>query len=118
MDNDGLHRFLHSLSGSEAWPPVLVRDQESPIGWRAWAEQDSAALLEWASGELGASGRRGHDRCFNQKELAEYLGVSVPKVQELLRREEHPIPHIKDGRKILAPGFLLEEWLREGSSQR
>ena len=119
MDIEALNTFLGTLAGSKAWPPLLVRDPDSPVGWREWTAEDSEALLECASGEMDGGSRGGDGcRCFNQQQLAEVLGMSVPTVMGLIRREDHPIPHIRQGRRILVPGLLLEEWLREEASRK
>ena len=117
-NSEEFKRFLRSLSGSDADPPLMVRDPGSALGWRPWTEGDSDALLDWFSDPSEGDSLRRSCECFNQKELARYLGVSVPKVTEWLRREDNPIPHLKDGRLILVPAFLLMEWLREESERR
>ena len=113
MDIDGLNQVLQEISGDDAWPALLVRDATARTGWREWTDEDGAALLERVAAE---SGDRADLRCFSQHQVAEFLGLSVPKVQELVRREGHPIPHITVGRRLVFPGLLLEEWLREEAS--
>ena len=114
---DGLCEFLQRLSGSDAQPLLLVRDPGPGVGWRSWTQEDSDALLGWASRAFGERSDESRYGCFNQKQLSELMGVSVPKVTEWLRRVDYPLPHIKNGRVILVPTFILEEWMREESAR-
>ena len=51
--------------------------------------------------------------CYNVEEAAELVGVSVHKFNGWLKRSDHPVPHFQDGRRIIIPGDMLAEWLRE-----
>ena len=55
--------------------------------------------------------------CYNLKEAARLVGASTSKLVTWLNRRDNPIPHIKDGRGILIPGFQLGEWLKEESAR-
>ena len=114
IDIEDLNGFLQNLSGSDSGFPLFVRDSESDFGWRPWTDDDSCALRDWVSTKFEEQGRY---ECFNQKQLSERLGVSVPKVTEWLRRADCPLPHIKNGRVILVPAFMLEEWMREEAAR-
>ena len=102
-----LEQFIKDRYGS-----LLTKDPESELGWKSWSAENTQALCEWLS--LNSNG---HDpngvTCYNQTEAAHRVGVSVPKFQEWLRRRDNPIPHVRDGRMIRIPEFLLMEWLRE-----
>ena len=111
---EDLEQFLQTLSGSDTQPSLLVR-ADSPLGWREWTIDDDAAFLEWA--HSGAQDGSAELKCLNQREVAELLGVSVPTVTQWLRRERDPIPHLKNGRTVRVPLFLLKEWLRDESAR-
>ena len=102
-----LEQFIKDRYGS-----LLTKDQESALGWNPWSAEDTQALCEWLSLNSNAHDPNGVT-CYNQTEAADRVGVSVPKFQEWIRRRDNPIPHVRDGRMILIPEFLLMEWLRE-----
>jgi excisionase family DNA binding protein len=113
-----LTEFLATLCGSDTAPQLLVRDVASDIGWRPWITDDTNAFCEWLSARV-ATDAIGPNQlaCYNLKEAAKCVGVSMPKFQTWLRRLSDPLPHVRDGRTILIPGFLLMEWLREESAR-
>lgn len=49
----------------------------------------------------------------NRKEACSYIGISMPILDTLLRRENNPIPHFRIGRRIFIPVDGLNEWLAE-----
>ena len=113
-----IKRFLAELRGKGDRLVILVEDAEIDSGWRVVPEAD---LLEiWRAVESstpledGVPGRL----CFNIAEVAEAVGVSQHKVQEWLRRAVNPLPHIKDGRRIIVPADLLTEWLRDEAGRQ
>ena len=118
MTPEDLDEFFEALCGAEEKPLLLARDETSEIGWRPWTGADSQALCEWLSDKVDQD--LGHGReiaCYKLKEAARLVGVSVPKFQTWLRRSDHPVPHVRDGRLILIPASLLAEWLREESER-
>ena len=105
--------FLEGLCGTSAVPLLLAQDTDAPTGWRQWSDEDSEALCAWVSARVeGGAANVSGAACYNAKEASRVLGVSQPKLQIWLRRRDRPIPHIRDGRKILIPLVLLEEWVR------
>jgi hypothetical protein len=113
IEPEDLRIFLEGLCGTSAVPLLLARDPDAPTGWRQWTDEDSDALCAWVSAKAEESATDDNGiSCYNAKGAAKALNVSVPKLQIWLRRREYPIPHIKDGRKITIPTFLLKEWLR------
>lgn len=55
---------------------------------------------------------------FNLKEFSQYLGVSEPVGRLLLRRDVHPVPCIRVGRRYVIPIAELERWMREESERQ
>ena len=102
-----LEQFITDRYGS-----LLTKDTHSQLGWKPWSAEDTQALCEW----LSANGN-GHDpngvTCYNAQDAAVRIKVSVPTFRKWLRRRDNPIPHVRDGRMIRIPEFLLMEWLRE-----
>ena len=117
LNIEDLKGFLQDLSGSDAGTLLTIRDPGADLGWRAWTDEDSLALCDWALARLEEAAGPPSLECFTQKEAAAALGVSVPKMMDWVRRPENPLPHIQDGRMIYIPAFLLEEWLREESER-
>lgn len=114
LNSDDLAQWLKELSGSDADPPVMVRDTLSPLGWRPWTSEDGPCLCQWIVAKMSEGAAvPGPPSCCNLKEAARRVGVSVPKMQMWLRRRDHPLPHIKDGRLILIYGPQLGDWLRD-----
>ena len=113
-----LHGFLEELCGTSAYPLLMVRDPASSTGWRRWTSEDTGALCAWISDR--AEGRSTNSNgliCYNATEAAKALGVSVPTLRVWLTRRDHPIPHLRVGRKIVIPQPMLMEWLREEASR-
>ena len=102
-----LEQFIKDRYGN-----LLTKDPESELGWKSWTADDTQALCEWLADNGNGNDPNGVT-CYNQKEAAERVNVSVPKLQEWLRRRNNPLPHVRDGRMIRIPEFLLAEWLRE-----
>ena len=110
---DALDQFLRGRCGGDPdGPALLAKDATSEIGWRAWTAEDSRALCDWLTDYPSVD-----LTCFNLKEAAALVGVSIPKFQQWIRRAKDPIPHIRDGRTIVIPAFQLREWLREECSR-
>lgn len=51
------------------------------------------------------------DYLFTRKEGAKKLKISLVKFDELLRRKNDPLPHLKLGRRVLIPAEALREWI-------
>ena len=114
VESEDLLRFLEQQLGTSATPLLLARDPESPTGWRQWTGEDAETLCAWLSAKVEEQATNDHHiACYSAKQTAKLVGISMPKLQSLLRRRDHPIPHIRDGRRIIIPLFLLQEWLRE-----
>ena len=48
-----------------------------------------------------------------RKDAAEQIGVSLPTLDELLRREVHPIPSVRIGRRVFVMSDDLRQWAAE-----
>ena len=107
-----VNKYFEARLGSDAVPLLLARDDGSPMGWRPWTAEDTEALSAWIAEKTGAGGS-GPDQlgCFNAKEAAALLGVSTHTLQGWLRRRQDPLPHLRDGRRIIIPRYLLRNWL-------
>ena len=116
---DGLDIFFAEMAGGSGPPNMLLRDVASDIGWRPWTMEDTRRLwgLIWDT-KAGSKGDSQGPVCYNLKEVSEAVGVSVHTVQGWLRRGDSPLPHIRQGRRIVVVGAVLEEWLREESLRR
>lgn len=51
-----------------------------------------------------------------RKDAAEQIGVSLPTFDELLRREVHPIPSVRIGRRVFVMPDDLRQWAEEEKS--
>ena len=107
-----IHQFILSRFGGPG--SLIVKDGESETGLRSWDDQDTAALLAWLAPGRQEETSPGMPRiCHNIDETAEIIGVGTQVVQNWLRRDEHPLPHIQHGRRIIIPRFMLMKWIRE-----
>ena len=106
-----LEQFIKDKYGS-----LLTKDPESELGWKPWTAEDTEALSEWLSSNGNGNGSNGVT-CYNVEDAAARVRVSVPTFRGWLRRRNNPIPHVRDGRVIRIPEFLLMEWLREESER-
>ena len=113
---DDWDRFLVGLCGVDVDLFLLVRDPNCDIGWRPWTSDDTQTLCDWSSASQSVD--TSHElKCYRVKDAAKLLGVSVPKIQQWLRRRDDPIPHVRDERVILIPAFLLRKWLTDESDR-
>lgn len=53
-----------------------------------------------------------------RKDAAEQIGVSLPTFDELLRREVHPIPSVRIGRRVFVMPDDLRQWAEEEKESR
>lgn len=44
---------------------------------------------------------------------ADLLGIGLSTVDRLINRRDHPLPHIRVGRRVLIPFGMLEDWIKE-----
>ncbi len=111
-------RILVALRGGGDRLLVLVEDAAVDSGWRIVTEAQLVEIgqsLESSSREAGSVPGK---LSYNLSETAEAVGVSQHKVQEWLKRAVDPLPHIKDGRRIIVPVDLLIEWLRDEAGRQ
>ena len=103
-----LKKYLSQRYGATG---IIVRDQAQGAGLREWSEKDTQALCQWLDDQSKAENptRISH----NLVETAELMGVGVHTLQGWLRRTENPIPHIRDGRRIIIPHHALIQWMEE-----
>ena len=113
IDPSRLELYLEERYGSPA--ALIIRDPETPAGFREWTPEDSAGICQWVDGNGNPGGYE--QFCHNLRETAQLIGVSVQTVQNWMRREHDQLPHIRDGRRIIVPHFLLVRWM-EDEAQR
>ena len=110
-------RLLIALRGGGDQFLILVEDSEVETGWRIVTEANLAEIarsLESNAVECAGLPAR---LCYNVEEAARSVGVSVHKFNTWIRRAEHPVPHIRDGRRILIPIHLLVQWIAEEAAK-
>ena len=54
----------------------------------------------------------------SREEVRELSGLSLPLIDAMIRREKHPLPAFKCGRRVLIPAEGYRQWLLEESSSR
>lgn len=109
-DPSELDAYLEGKYGSR--DALIIRDPEAPAGFREWTPEDSEGICRWVDGNGG------HERiCRNLRETAQAIGVSIQTVQGWMRRQENPLPHIRDGRRVIVPDFLLFRWMEQESGR-
>ena len=110
-------QLLIALRGEGDRLLILVEDSGVETGWRIVTEANLAEMarsLESNSAEdPGLPGRL----CCNVEEAARSVGVSVHKFNTWIRKADHPVPHIRDGRRILIPLHLLVQWLADEAAR-
>ena len=86
VESEDLHVFLEGLCGTNTYPLLLARDPDAPTGWRLWTSEDTEALCAWLSARVDEHvGDPSRTVCYNAKEAAVVLGVSVPTLQVWLK---------------------------------
>ena len=111
--NPEFQTFLAALRGEGSRLLILVEDSAAPTGWRILSEEDLVEIGLGFETSISASGSVPRRLCYNVEEAAKAVGVSVHKFGSWLKRPERPVPHMKDGRRILIPIVPLEDWLRD-----
>ena len=110
--NGEFETFMVSFRGEGNRILILVEDSAA-AGWRILSEDDLDEISRSFETDTPANHAMPGRLCYNVEEAAQPVDVSVHKCQSWLRRAEHPLPHIRDGRRILIPVNLLTEWLRD-----
>ncbi len=110
---DDVGVFMDTLRAGSEQLLILVEDPESALGWRLLTKGDVDTLLQLLDQKASESVTLPSRLCYNVEEAAELVGVSVHKFNGLLKRSDHPVPHFQDGRRIIIPGDMLTEWLRD-----
>ena len=105
-----LEQYLGQRYGGAS--ALIVRDPDSSTGFREWNDEDTRSLCRWIDSPNGTS-KPPASICHNLEQTAAVMGVGTHTVQGWLRREQDPLPHIRDGRRILVPHFLLIRWVKE-----
>ena len=109
-----LEDYIASQYGDTA--SVMVRDPDSSFGWRHWTLEDSQSLSNWLAAERdpnGAPAPRPKRICHNLEEAARIAGVGRQAIRSWIERKTNPLPHIRDGRRILIPHSELVCWIRD-----
>ena len=108
--------ILADMAGRCGDPPLLLKDSASRTGWREWGMDDTRRLWSLLVGALHQPERESpRAKCYNLKEAAEIAGVSVHTVQGWTRRRLRPLPHIREGRRIIIVARAFEDWLIDES---
>ncbi len=56
--------------------------------------------------------------CFSREEAAASVGISLPVLDEFLKRSTDPLPSIRAGRRILIPVNSLTRWLDQEAQRQ
>ncbi len=107
-----IEEYLARRYGKEGG--IIVRDPEHPGRLREWDRRDTESLCQWLEGRESPAAQ--HRICLSQKQAAEALGVAVQTVQDWLRRDRNPLPHVREGRRVIIPRAALLAWMEEESS--
>ena len=105
-----LEQYLDQRYGGAS--ALIVRDPDSSAGFREWNNEDTRSLCRWIDGPNGVP-RPPAVICHNLEQTAAVMGVGTHTVQGWLRRKHDPLPHMRDGRRILVPHFMLIRWVKE-----
>ena len=98
---------------------VLVANENDGEGapWRVLTS-DEARHLRTALEEASEGAPPAAPLCYNLASAPEAVGVSEHKIISWLRRAVNPLPHIQDVRRIIIPGALLAQWLRDEAARQ
>ena len=98
---------------------VLVANENDGEGapWRVLTS-DEARHLRTALEEASEGAPPAAPLCYNMASAAKAVGVSEHKIISWLRRAVNPLPHIQDVRRIIIPGDLLAQWLRDEAARQ
>ena len=98
---------------------VLVANENDGEGapWRVLTS-DEARHLRTALEEASEGAPPAAPLCYNLASAPKAVGVSEHKIISWLRRAVNPLPHIQDVRRIIIPGALLAQWLRDEAARQ
>ena len=114
MEPEALTGYLQQQYGAEG---VMVRDQENNSWMRPWGQEDSLELCRRLEQQEEHRAETEPNTCRNLEQTATLLGIGTQTLQVWLRRKDNPLPHIRDGRRIIIADFLLTEWIRAESER-
>ena len=110
-------QYLRRLRGDGERLIILVEDCAADTGWRIVTEAELVEIGQsFDSNTPGGTGMS-ERLCYNVAEAARAVGVSEHKIRSWLRRDNFPLPHIQDDRRILIPRHLLLQWLSEEAAR-
>ena len=112
---EAITTYLQQRYGADG---VMVRDPENNSWMRPWGREDSdelSRLLEQQEEQSRAETQA--NTCRNLEQTATLLGIGTQTLQGWLRRKDNPLPHIRDGRRIIIADFILTEWIRAESER-
>jgi len=52
-----------------------------------------------------------------RREAAEHMRISLPTLDNYIRRAENPLPILKSGKRVLIPADDLRKWLSEEAAR-
>ena len=117
-----LGEYIRQTFGGGSSLMIRDRDPESETGWRPWNDEDSGRLGAWIeekckTGRIQANRPERTPICHNLESASQVAGVGLHTIQAWIRRDQDPLPHFKEGRRILIPHFMLIRWLKEESER-
>ena len=95
--------FLQKLLDGSRGVIVLAEDAEG-ASWRVVTNEELQVLRPIIERPADAT-PPSLPLCYNLEDAAKAIGVSAHKLSGWLRRQHHPVPHIKDGRQ---PNALMD----------
>ena len=113
--------FLIETYGNTSALLVKDNDPSSPTGIRNWKSTDTANLDKWLRKytppqPTGKPKEAPADPiCLNVRQAAEKAGVGTKTIRSWMTRTTDPLPHMRDGRRVIIPLTTFTNWLEQQS---
>ena len=117
--------FLVETYGTSSALLLKDEDPSSPTGLRPWKATDTANLAKWlgkhaksqpVAGTNKAPGQAsGEPFCLNVRQAAEKAGVGIKTIRSWTTKSTNPLPHMRDGRRVIIPIATFTDWLQQES---
>ena len=117
--------FLVETYGTSSALMVKDTDPSSPTGIRSWKPTDTANLAKWLrkhaklqptdSNNKATGEASGEPFCLNVRQAAAKAGVGIKTIRSWTTKPTNPLPHMRDGRRVIIPVATFNDWLQQES---
>ena len=124
INHNQFQKYIASTYGSPSALLIKDNDPSSPTGIRTWGPNDTANFNKWLQKQAptqipvrrkdpGPLPTSEELFCLNIKQAAERTGVGAKTIRSWTTKKKNPLPHIRDGRRVIIPLSTMMTWLQD-----